>query len=50
MPLVYWLIPNAQTPAEKHFPVAVLEITLSFPTKPVTFYFALMGRAVVSLF
>jgi hypothetical protein len=45
----YWLIPNAQPTVDALSPATVLEKNLSFPTKTISFFFALMGTAVVSL-
>ena len=45
----YWLVPNAPPTVDALSPARVLEITLSFPNKPISFLLALMGTAVVSL-
>jgi hypothetical protein len=49
MLVIYWLIPNAQPTADALSPAKGLEMTFSFPTKSITFYFALIGSAVLSL-
>ena len=49
MLVIYWLISNARQTADALPPATGLEMTLSFLTKPITFYFALMGTVVLSL-